>query len=888
MIGKTITHYRLFESLGKGGMGEVYRAEDSKLQRQVAVKVLPAEMASDRERLARFEREAHLLAALNHPNVATIYGLETEEANPFLVMELVEGDTLQERIAKGRLGGDEIRDVFSQIANGLEAAHEKGVVHRDLKPANIKITAKGVVKILDFGLAKVFESPQPDLSRSPTLTTGTTRAGVILGTAAYMSPEQAKGKPVDRSGDVWAFGCILYEALTGRKAFDGDSITEILAAVLRAEPDPDLLPDRLPPSLRRLLRLCLKKDPSERIRDIRDVRIQFLSSLQDSEPEMESPPEEAVPEPTHRRAVFWGATGLLLGLLAGLLIWVFGSDSGSAPRAVQRFQVSADRLVLAGISSSVAVSPDGSRIVYVGGEQGQLYQRPLNRVESTALPSTEGAIGPFFSPDSQWIGFWADDRLKKMPVSGGSPRTICQTESVVFGASWGKDENIYFSSSGQQNSPSLWRVSAAGGKPESLLAPADEEGQKRVLIWPQVLPGGRAIIFTNLPFEPVPEEGRVEMLRLDQQDARPETLVEGAVYGRYAHTGHIVAAWQGGLVSIPFDVEELQAARSQSPVLDDLWLTDAFVPHFDFSQDGTLVYVAGSSRAGRNSLLWADREDGRSPVTSDLKGFLNPRISPDGRQLAVAVAEDDRRNIWIYDLERGTALKPITFEGINALPAWGPEGNRLAFSSSRGGPQRSLFIQPTDGSGSADQLYEADYLVQAADWTRDGKEIILQEFNQSGDSDIRILSLEGGGETRDYLVTPFVESSPRLSPDGHWLAYQSNQSGEDEVYVRPYPGPGQETRVSRGGGASPLWSRDANEIFYRSRNRLMAVGLKTGLRLEVSEPQTVLRNLRPEETVADLSPDGRFLLLKQEEQNRDIRLMAVLNWFQELDRPSSR
>ncbi len=885
MIGKTISHYKIIEKIGQGGMGEVYRAEDTTLKREVAIKVLPPQFTQDPQRLARFEREAQLLAQLNHPNIAAIYGLEEAEGVRFLSLELVEGETLAERLTPGPLPLEEALEVCRQIAEGVEAAHEKGVIHRDLKPANVKVTPEGTVKILDFGLAKAFEAEPPitDISQSPTLTEEMTRAGVILGTAAYMSPEQAKGKPVDKRADVFAFGCVLYELLTGRRAFQGETITETLAAILKGEPDWEALPESTPWRIRDLLRRYLQKDPSHRLRDIGDARITIREAL--TEPEAAAPMvPAAAPKPARWRvALPWGAALLMALLAIGLAL----GPSPPAQPPTSRFATTPTAPLADSDGGDLVISPDGRSLVYLSQSEGQtqLYLRVMDEFQARPLPGTEGAVSdPFFSPDSDSVGFFAAGKLKRISP-GGAVITLSEVPNFS-GGSWGPDGVIVFAA----GAGGLYRVPAAGGQPESLLVPDRDKGEVG-FHRPQLLPGGQTVLFTvrNAPRTAGSYvENQIRALSLDTGEQK--TVLEGASDPHYLATGHLIyelADVSGTLMAAPFDLEGLEVRGAPVPVLEGLRVRGEGVD-YSISADGTLVYVpVGGSQ--ELTLVWVDRQGGIQPLIEVERSYRSPRVSPDGRYLAVRIgttgSEDSQ--IWIYEIARGT-LTLLTFERRNVAPVWTPDGRRVTFGS--GGPgQGSLFWKPADGSGVAEQLLAGDF-PRAGSWAPDGKVLAFTETPLGKPTDVWLLEQENGWTARLFLDAPFSEGGPAFSPDGRWLAYISDESGQFEVYVRPYPGPGSKFPISIQGGVAPVWARDGGELFYRSGDKMMAVTVEAGSEFRAGKPEVVFEGryvpgngIRPN---YDISPDGqRFVMVRSTQEGASpAQINVVLNWFEELKR----
>ena len=879
MIGDTLSHYKVIEKIGQGGMGEVYRAEDTNLSREVAIKVLPEQFTQDPQRLARFEREAKLLAQLNHPNIAAIYGFEHSDSMHFLVLELVPGDTLQERVAKGPLPVEEALDICRQIAEGVEAAHEKGVIHRDLKPANVKVTPEGKVKILDFGLAKAFEAEPPvtDMSQSPTLTEEMTRAGVILGTAAYMSPEQAKGKPVDKRADVFAFGAVLYELLTGERAFEGETITETIAAVLKSEPDWNVLPAATPWRIQELLRRCLTKEPHDRLDGIANVRIEIKLALE--EPRSASPGEVTSPTqvPLWQRAIPW-TIAVLMTVMAGVGFW---SLTRPAPRPITRFP-----LVLASIPSEqqligkgrhfVALSPDGTHLVYVSVDtiyNSQLYLRPMDQLEATPMRGTEGAREPFFSPDGQWVGFWAEDQLKKVAISGGAPVILCEAKNP-WGASWELDDTIVFG----QGLDGIWKVSANGGTPEVLVT---TEG--KLAHGPQILPGGDTVLFTLAPSSGW-DDAQIVVQSLETGERK--VLINGGKDARYVPTGHLVYALQGTLLAVAFDLGRLEVTGGPVPMVEGVLDADirTGATHFSFSKLGSLVYVPGVQES-RSELVWVDRQGQAVPLIGNQASFSHPRVSPDGRTVAVQVNRDGR-DIWIYDAERGTRVR-LTVGGNNSSPVWTPDGERITFASDRSGGSRNLYWKPADGSGEAQVLLTRETSLYPFSWSPDGKTLAFVDWLGFNNRDIWTLSEEG--DATPFIATSFNENTPMFSPDGRLLAYVSNESGNDEVYVQPYPGPGGKWPISKDGGADPRWSHDGRELFYLQGQQMMVVTVETEPTFTVGRSELVFeadyQRWIGGEINYDLSTDSRrFLMVKASEQEAQSHIHVVLNWFEELKR----
>ena len=869
--GTRIGPYEISAPLGAGGMGEVYRARDSRLNRDVAIKTLPAAFAGDASRMARFEREAQVLAALNHPNIAAIYGLE-ERA---LVIELVEGATLAERIAQGPLPLDEALAVARQIAEALDAAHEKGIVHRDLKPANVKITPEGKVKVLDFGLAKAFEpeaaaAAGANLTHSPTLTLEATRAGVILGTAGYMSPEQARGKPADKRADIWSFGVVLYEMLTGRSTFEGETVSDTLAAVLRADLDWSRLPAGTPPKVRRLLERCLERDPRRRLRDIGDALLEL------EQPDEPAPaPTVAAPESSPLRRLLPWSLAAILAIAAG---WGWLHTPSRPPRPVTRWTLAIPDLFTVG---AVNLSRDGTRVAYTSGPSNpHLVLRMLDQFESKPIPGGERAFAPVFSTDGQWIVYGSGTAVKKMPVTGGTSISISETANS-FGYSWGDDGSIVLNMGADKG---LARVPASGGAPQPLTTPDKNKGETSHR-WPQVLPGSKAVIFT-IGAGGSWDGARIAVLDLNARTWR--VLVNAGTCGKYVPSGHLVYARGGTLFAVTFDVHRLQVTGAEVPVVEGVLTVNAVgFADYSFADTGLLIYTPGGQQQMASTLEWSDRKGARQPTAAPPQFYGGLRISPDGERVAAAISGSDfvQSDIWVYEFARGT-LTRVTFEGINSAPTWSPDGKRIAFRSFRN-EKNNIYVTPIDGSAPAQLLLTRDTNVNPNSWTPDGKALLYTQTETDGRSHVWVAPVSGtgaDGQPQEFLRTPlFSEINAQISPDGKWVAYQSNETGAPQIYVRPFPGPGGKIQIStQPTSTNPRWSRSGRELFYReSTGQFWVVQVQPGAAFHAGQPQPLVKQLG----VFDVAPDGqRFLLEKSPLAVAGGKMMAVVDWFEELRR----
>jgi serine/threonine-protein kinase len=887
LIGAQIGSYQVLSLLGVGGMGEVYQAHDTKLGREVAIKVLPAGFVHDPERLSRFQREARMLAALNHPNIATIYGLEQSGGAHYLVMELVLGETLAERV--GALKIEEALKIAVQIAEALEAAHEKGVIHRDLKPANVKVTPEGRVKVLDFGLAKAFAGDAGlDLSNAPTLTAMGTEEGRILGTPGYMSPEQARGRPVDKRTDIWAFGCVLYELLTGRQAFHGDTLSDTIAAVLEREPDWQVLPAPTPVKIRELLGRCLQKDLRQRLHDAADARIEIEEALAARVTAEPAAPVRVVRVLGRREIILGVALLLLVAVVSGMAIWNL-KPAPSSPRPVSRLAIVlplGQQLTVPDNGPAVALSPDGTHIAYVAREglTQHVYIRAIDSLEARPIPGTEAPTGgtswaePFFSPDSQWIGFFVGGKLKKVSVSGGAALTLCDS-SLPSGSSWGSQGMIAFAP-GQI--PFLQQVSDMGGAPQPLTRIENGENGHG---WPEFLPGGKALLF-GVATGGSWTNGQIAVQTVGAAEHR--NLIPGGMYPHYAPSGHLVYVQGGTLMAVPFDPERLAVTGAAVPMVEGvLQSTTDGDAQYSFSAGGSLAYVPGGAQSAQSKLVWVNRNGAEQPLAAPEHAYINPRISPDGRRVAVGITEQERQ-VWLYDVSRGT-LTRLTFQGNNNLvPFWTPDGKRIAFTSNKEG-QRNLFWQLADGSGGLERLTTSEQLHITGSWSPDGQLLAYSEVNSTTGFDIWVLGLRDR-KAQPFLQTQFNESTPQFSPDGRWLAYVSDESGRKEIYVQPYPGPGGKWQISTEGGVEPLWNRNGRELFYRSGKKMMSVEIAMKPSFSAGTPKMLFEGAYQllsgiSTPNYDVSPDGqRFLMLKPVElsQAAPTQINVVLNWFEEL------
>ena len=887
MVGTTISHYKVTEKIGQGGMGEVYRATDTKLNRDVALKILPEQFASDSQRMGRFQREAEVLASLDHPNIGQIYGIEDAGQTKALVLQLIEGPTLAERIAQGPIPVEEALKIALQMAEGLEAAHEKGVIHRDLKPANIKITPEGQVKILDFGLAKALEgeAPAKDFSQSPTLTNAATQAGVILGTAAYMSPEQARGEATDKTADVWALGCVLFEMLTGRITFGGKTVSDVLAGVLRIDPEWKSLPPNLHPQIQVLLERSLEKESKDRYQGIADARVDIQKALADRSGVLMQPVAEVIQVP-QRRILPWVLAVVLGAITAGVAVWAW---LGSAPPpSTKRFTLTlpdSDALPV-NAGGMLAVSPDGGMLVYRATRDGvlQLFRRPLDQFEPTPMQGTGSGDYPFFSPDGQWVGFWADGALQKVSLAGGPPQKLTALPSNNRGASWGLDDLIVFG----PNNPggSLMKVSAAGGDATALFTPDDQQRPW----YPQILPGRDAVLFTLS--DQGPDSGELHLLILGTGEHR--TVVPNAVAGHVLDTGHLVFLRSGSLWAVPFDLDRLEMVGNPVPVVEGVRVEGGGAVQFAIAGDGTLIYVPGSAVGANNILALADRNGAMESLDVPPMAYVSPRLSPDGSRLVVEASSDERSDIWVYDLAGDTQIRRLTLEGNNIRPIWTPDGERVTFASDREGTP-GIYWQLADGSGVPERLTTAEEGTQhwPESWSPDGETLLVVVVHSATEWGISTLSQDGETMTLEVFANEAESSQrgPKLSPEGQWLAYYSNESGGYQVYVQPFPKTGAKHRVTQQGGLYPLWSPDGKELLYFSGGQVMGVDVATEPAFAFGNEQVLgMRGfVSPGGGIAsyDITPDGQqFLMIFPADQEDFVaehrQINIVLNWFEEL------
>jgi len=890
-VGATLGPYQIIGPLGAGGMGEVYRARDTKLGRDVALKLLPDAFASHTERLVRFEREARVLASLNHPNIATIYGLEEANGQRALVMELVDGSTLADRIGARALPLDDALAIARQISEALEYAHDRGVVHRDLKPANIQMTPGGTIKLLDFGLAKILQGSAVDesSSQSHTVTVLGTEAGVVIGTVAYMSPEQARGEAVDKRTDIWALGVVLYELVTGKRPFSGSTASDTLAAVLKSEPDWSAVPE----VLRRFLRRCLQKDARQRWRDAGDVRI-ALTEMRDAGPAPSPPASQGLPS-----ALAW-----LLLLTLGVGLW------WRPPwRAMFRIDNPVMRLsVDLGPNSALDVpffgpvlSPDGKRVVFVGrGQDGKsgLYVRSFEQGDAVFLPGTELASCPFFSPDGQSVAFFAGGKLKKVAIDGGGATELCDAPAGRGGSRG--DNGIIVAALNVRGG--LSRIAATGGpvQPVTQLDPIKNEFTHRV---PLVLPGSDVLLFTSNNSSVGFDDATIEAQSL--RTGRRTTLVRG-YFPRYVAGGYLLYAQQGTIYAAPFDADHLQLGAAVPIVEDAVTVSTTGFAFYDVSTEGTLVYVR--SQTARHTLTSLDDTGRNVPLHVPLADYYGPlRFSPDGERLAMSTMDRNGSDIWLFGFKQETMTRLTFTPGVDAFPVWTPDGKHIVFASQRHRGALNLYWTSADGTGDAVRLTESTNDQRPWSFAPDGHRLAFHEISSETNYDLWTvpIELDGAGHPKagtpqPFLVTPFIESSPTISPDGRWLAYSSTESGSAELYVKRFPDGTGKWQITVDGGAAPAWSKTRPELFYAASAGLMVVRYSANGEAFVAgkpEPVSGSRVAYDSTTVAgsrlldyDVAPDGRHFAVVRNAagRNESTHVVLVLNFLDVLRHKVSR
>jgi serine/threonine-protein kinase len=862
--GTPLGGYDIVGPIGAGGMGEVYRARDTKLGRDVAIKILSDGFGHDPERVARFQREAQLLAALNHPHIATIHGFEEANGTQFLVLELVEGETLAERLKSGPIPVPEAVTISRQVADALQAAHEKGIIHRDLKPANIAFTADGQVKVLDFGLAKAVEAqPAGDVSNSPTMTLGATQAGVILGTAAYMAPEQAKGRPADKRSDVWAFGCVLYEMLTGKRAFEGQDVSDTLAAVLRGEPDWSALPESVLAPVKTLVRRCLQKDRGQRIPDLSTAHFLLVEAPAWTAGAFQTP-TAARPRLWRRAVLPFGM--MVLGAVAVGAIWFVTRPE---PPRIARFQISPPSEAALSVRTTpirdIAITPDGNRIIYTGPND-TLFVRALDNVEPRSLGAGGRMVGPFVSPDGLWVGFsgqggTAGAVLQKIALTGGPPIPIVRLDNALSGATWSSDGTIVFATASLETG--LQRIAADGSEGEpTILTRPNRTAEEADHVFPEMLPDGQAVLFTIRSTTASLDDARIAVL--DLRTGTQTTLIRGGTDAHYVPSGHLIYGAAGTLRGVAFDLSRLAVIGAPVPVVPEVISKGSGGIDAAVAVDGTLVYAPGRVSIVRRALVWVDRQ-GRVEPTKVAAGLYDDvRLSPDGTRVALSESSE-QRDIWVWELATGIRTRVTTDPIADQYPVWTPDGDRVLFSSGRTGVAvPNIFWRAADGTGAIERLTQSASGQNPTGIARDGTVV----FDETGAGRFDIFTLTSKDRRVQPLVaSAFIERNADISPNGRWLAYESNESGQLEIHVRPFPDVDRSRfTVSTAGGTRPLWARNGEELFYIAPDgALMAVGVEPGPTWKTGQPVKLFDWPIPP-TISrsyDVSNDGRrFLALR--------------------------
>ena len=877
LVGSRIGAYEIRSRIGAGGMGEVYRAHDHSLHRDVAIKVLPSAFLNDQERLARFEREARLLASLNHPHIGAVYGLEGSGNLRGIVLELIDGETLETRLRRGPIPVAQALTLAVQIASALDHAHQHGVMHRDLKPANIMLT-KGGAKLLDFGLAKWsrprsgYVSTSGSSAARPEGVESVTSEGTILGTLHYMAPEQLEGKKVDARADVFAFGAVLYEMLIGKRAFDGGSTAAVMAAVLNTQPAAlDTLQRLGPPALERIIRKCLAKIPDERWQTARDLADEIKWIAGEAAQPSPSTPNHGVRQRGFSQWAVPGAVavGLVLAAWAG---WRIGSADLPAARAVVHFSA----LPSTGRINRFDISGDGTKLVYSSG--GRLYLRQFDQSADTPIQGTEGAGSPLFSPDGEWVAFFLQERLMKVSVrTVGAPVLICGGLVDGFlGADWLENGSILFAT----RNHGVQRVFAEGGEPATVVA-LSESPPEFDHHSPSMLPGGEAVLFTSHE-----RNGQFNVAVQNLATSERKVIIKRAYEARFVPPGHLVFAREGTLFAVPFDLGRLEVTGPEVNLLENV-LGDELdaVSGYRLSKNGTLVFRPAPSNAGR-TLVWVDRKGIETPVNIAARAISTPSVSPDGRRLAFAVAEGGRRDIWTYELAT-EKLARVTREGNNWAPIWTRDGQRLTFTSTRGG-SRELFWQSSDGGSAADRLVGGDLQLSPGGWSADGKVLVYSDGGTGPQgASMFLVSTDDARQPRPLLHGPGEQWSPRISPDGRWIAYASNESKRAEVFVSDYPALTSRYPVSSEGGDQPQWSRDGQELWYRKGAQVFSVAIDAAREFTSGKPREWFSGqyVLGLEHNYDVAPDGRLLMIKRDpEETASLGLRVVLNWADELAR----
>lgn len=879
--------FEIIGPLGAGGMGEVYRARDTRLHREVALKLLPKDFAHDEERVARLTREARLLASLSHPNIAAIHGIEEQRGEIALVLELVEGPTLADRLASGALPVDSAVAIARQVAEAIEAAHARGVIHRDLKPSNLKITADGKVKVLDFGIAKALEEQVPSALGTVPSSGATTRSGVVIGTPGYMSPEQTTGGVVDRRADIWAFGCVVFETLAGRRAFEGATASETLVRVLQQEPNWKALPREVPLELENLLGRCLRKDPRQRLQDIGDARIE-IEELQAGHRKTSA--ATSLPHRLVRRRMVLSSTLTAAFAVAVLLVFLWGQwRAPSASQKPAHLVVELPPEVVLPMDTEhpvLALSPDGTRLVFVGEERGtrRLYQRHIADPVARPMAGTDGAASPFYSPDGRWIGFFSGRSIKKVATAGGLPMTAHASTSITVnrGATWITTDSVVYAASPNSG---LTQSSLAGEKllENSAWAYVTPD-HNAAYAWPHGLPNGRHVLFTDNGGDAL-DQSHVRVL--SRRDRTIRTLVRGGTNPRYSPTGHLLFARGGALYAVPFNARRAQTRGSERRILDGVITEANGAAHFATSANGMLAYLAGATVSRRHELVWVDRKGVAQTLLGD-REFSFPRLSPDGGRLAVTSPTGANYDVWILGLGRKTLERVTTDPGEDFEPVWSPDGTRLALASE---------TQGDEGPGLAWTIsadYRLEHLLHTpgignwefpTSWSPDGQWLAFTRDQAGAASDVEVLPTSGPRTPRQVVATAASESAAMFSPNGRWVAYVSDGSGREEVYVQPFPGPGTREQVSVNGGTEPVWSRDGRELFYREGSRLMMVSVGGGVSFKPSAPATLFEGRYEAAPYGgrsanyDVSMDGRrFVMVRRKNLPAPRTIHLVFNW----------